>query len=64
MKNWEEQIKLPNKESDVEYAYILKSDNNPVKSDKETLLDLIENNKEIKYVTTPQNDTYIIIGRV
>lgn len=62
MKNWEEQIELPNKEADIDYAYILKSDNNPVKCDKETLFDVIENDKEVKYVTTPQNDTYIIPG--
>lgn len=62
MKNWEEQIELPNKESDIDYAYILKSDKNPIKCDKETLFEVIENDKEIKYVTTPQHDTYIIPG--
>jgi membrane associated rhomboid family serine protease len=62
MKNWEKQIELPNKEPDIDYAYILKSDNNPIKCDMETLFDIIENDKEVKYVTTPQNDTYIIPG--
>lgn len=62
MKNWEEQIELPNKESDIDYAYILKSDKNPIKCDKETLFEVIENDKEVKYVTTPQHDTYIIPG--
>lgn len=62
MKNWEAQIELPQKEADVEYGYLLKSDQQPVTCDRETLLELIENEKDIQYVTTPQHDTYIIPG--
>ena len=62
MKNWEEQIKLPNKQSDINYAYILKSDTEPVICSYEELLDTIENNKDVKYVATPQNECFFIPG--
>ena len=62
MTKWEEEIVLPKKELDIEYAYIRNSDLNPIRCDKETLLDIIENDKDLKFVATPQSETYIIPG--
>ncbi|NJO90771.1 MAG: rhomboid family intramembrane serine protease [Chloroflexia bacterium] len=62
MKNWEEQIELPNKASDIDYAYILISDDKPVICTQEEMLKVIENNEDVKFVTTPQNDRFIVLG--
>ena len=62
MKNWEEQIELPNKESDTDYAYILKSDNEPVKCSHDELIETIETNSDVKYVATPEHDSFILPG--
>lgn len=62
MKNWEEEIVLPAKETGTEYAYILKSSSIPIKCDKETLLKVIETEENVEFVTTPKNSTFIIPG--
>lgn len=62
MQNWEKEIELPPKDDDVDYAYILKSETTPVICDKETLLDVIENDKDVKYVTTPNNKSFVLPG--
>lgn len=62
MANWEEQIELPEKSSDIEYAYISKSDEEPVKCSKEKLYEIIESDKDVVFVATPQNSTFIIPG--
>ena len=62
MTYWEEQIKLPEKDPELEYGYILKSDDEPVKCSKEELYEVIESDMDVVYVTTPQNSTFIIPG--
>lgn len=62
MNNWEKEIELPPKGDDVEYAYILKSETTPNICDKETLLDVIENDKNVSYVTTPNNKSFVLPG--
>lgn len=62
MTNWEEQIELPEKGPDIEYAYILKLNEEPVKCTKEKLYETIESDKDILFVATPQNSTFIIPG--
>lgn len=62
MKNWEEQIELPNKDSDIDYAYIVNIGRDPVLCSKEELLETLATNEHVKYVTTPHHDTFIIPG--
>lgn len=62
MTYWEEQIELPEKDPEVEYAYILKSSDEPLICSKEKLYKVIEENDDVVYVTTPQNSTFIIPG--
>ena len=62
MINWEEQIKLPEKAPEIEYAYILYSDEKPISCSKEELFKAIERRNDIHYVTTPQNNGFIIPG--
>lgn len=62
MSNWENEIELPPKTSDIGYAYILKSDPVPIECDRETLMNILENEEEVEYVTTPDNDSFIPPG--
>lgn len=62
MTYWEEQIVLPKKDPELEYGYILKSDDEPVKCTKDELYDVIESDMDVVYVTTPQNSSFIIPG--
>jgi len=62
MNNWEKEIELPPKDDAVGYAYIVKSDTSPVICGKETLLNVIENDKDVKYVTTPNNNSFVLPG--
>ncbi len=62
MKSWEEQIELPERDPEIEYAYILKSVKKPVKCGRETLYSAIEKNKEVEFVTTPYDKNFIIPG--
>ena len=62
MKNWDEQIEFPRKEPGIEYAYILKSEEKPVKCTHEELLRIIEDNEDVEFVTTPQNEGFILPG--
>ncbi len=62
MTNWEEQIVLPKKDPELEYGYILESDDEPVKCTKDELYDVIESDMNVVYVTTPQNSSFIIPG--
>jgi hypothetical protein len=62
MKSWEEQIELPAKGPELEYAYILKSGSEPVECSKEKLDEILESDENVVYVTTPQHSTFIIPG--
>ncbi len=62
MKNWNEQLILPAKDPDIDYAYILGFDEEPIICDKETLLEVIESESKVKFVTSPQHDGFIIPG--
>lgn len=62
MTNWEEQIVLPKKDPELEYGYIIESDDEPVKCTKDELYDVIESDMNVVYVTTPQNSSFIIPG--
>lgn len=62
MKNWDEQIEFPKKEPEIEYAYILKSNDKPIKCTREELLEIIENSEDVKFVATPYNDNFILPG--
>ncbi|MEL6561439.1 MAG: rhomboid family intramembrane serine protease [Bacteroidota bacterium] len=62
MNHWEDEIKLPEKTDDIEYAYYLKSSHEPVHCSKEELFDKIGNDKDLKYIATPDHDHFIIPG--
>jgi membrane associated rhomboid family serine protease len=62
MTDWEKEIKLPGKDSDIEYAYITKSDTAPVICDKETLFQSIQDNEDIIFVSTPDTKSFIVLG--
>lgn len=61
MANWEEEIELP-KNPDDEYAYIVEGSTKAVFCDKETLFKKIQTDGDIKFVTTPELDHFIIPG--
>ncbi len=62
MKNWKEQIKLPEKPSGMAYGFISKWGGKPIPCDKATLMTTLETKPKTRYVTTPAHDTFIIPG--
>jgi len=62
MKSWEDKIILPKKKEDIEYGYWLDDSTTPVICSKRELWKEIEENDKVKYIATPNHDTFILPG--
>ncbi len=62
MKNWEDEIILPKKDSSIKYAYWLDTKTTPTECSEEELYNTLKNFDNIMYVATPEHDTFIIPG--
>ena len=62
MISWQSEISLPEKSHDFEYGYILNKEEDPVECDKDTLLEMLESDSNVKLVATPDHDSFIIPG--
>lgn len=62
MTNWEQEIILPEKNPEIEYAYILQSGGELRTCTKDELYENITWNKKVVFVTTPNHPTFILPG--